>query len=210
MKFITAQQFLNLWLEFSQKHIESNADWVNQWNNNDGWSKFILGTKTSCSNLSPIGNFFSERIPNLKYRTENSLVDLTMSVRESFQSIPTLFTNHVPGVLETYASHYPVIHDVLFEHENAIYFSWHEVVKLTYAKSYLKVLVTYNSDTLQENIVTKENEMMFNTVQTILEQSSREFAENEQTEFLLLIGRKKENILSWTSGIFDSKGNPKT
>ena len=70
-------------------------------------------------------------------------------------------------------------------------------------------MVTYNSDNLDEQQIKSENEMMIKTFTTIIEQSNANFVDNNQTEYLLLIGRQANDKLSWTHKIFDDSGNPR-
>lgn len=209
MKILTADIFLNHWLAFSNQ-VTSNVDWIKHWQTSTAWSNYILGTKRSSSESSPVGEYFRKHFDKLRYRTEDGLYDLTMALGDNYKSIPTLDKDYQLTTFDSNEKdYYPAVYDVLFEHENEIYYSWHEVAKLAYVRGLLKVLVTYNSDNLVEQQIKSENEMMIKTFTTIIEQSNSNFADNNQTEYLLLIGRQANDKLIWTHKIFDDSGKPR-
>ena len=207
MKLITADIFIKHWLDFSQA-ITSSGDWLNHWQSSTAWSNYILGTKCSSSDKSPIGEFFRKHFDTLRYRTEDGLYDLTMSLSGNFTDIPTLdrdynFISFQPKSEE----YYPAIYDILLEHENEIYYSWHEIAKLGCVRGRLKVLVTYNSDNLTQQQMANECEMMVKTFSTVIKQGNSNFSDNPQTEYLLLVGRQEKDELVWFHQTFDSDGN---
>lgn len=205
MKVIKAKDFLNHWLSFSNEIIIKNVDWPIAWNSSNEWSKLILGTKTSSSTESPIGNYLANKYNNLRYRTEDGLFDLSITLNQHIFSIPTLDKNY--NITHFDSESYASVYDILLEHENEIYYSWHEVAKLCYVRSYLKVLITYNSDGLSESQLRKQNEMMIKTFEAVIPQCTKDFADNEQTEYLLLIGNKAGDTINWTHQIFDFNGS---
>lgn len=204
MKKIKAKDFLNHWLSFSNEIILNNPNWRIAWNSSHEWSKLILGTKNSSSSESPIGNYLATKYPQVNYRTEDGLFDLSITLNQNIFSIPTLDKNY--NLTSFDSKDYASVYDILLEHENEIYHTWHEVAKLAYVRSYLKVVVTYNSDGLSESQLQKENEMMIKTFETIIPQCTANFADNEQTEYLLLIGNKTADTLNWTYKTFDCNG----
>lgn len=207
MKVITADIFLKHWIDFSQT-LTSNEDWLTHWQSSTAWSNYILGTKRSSSNTSPIGEFFRKHFNKLRYRTEDGLYDLTMSLSNNFTDIPTLDKNYNQITFQPKeADYYPAIYDILLEHENEIYYSWHEVAKLAYVRGLLKVLVTYNSDNLTKLQIKNECEMMEKTFSTVIKQCNSNFADNLQTEYLLLVGRQVADELVWFHQVFDDNGN---
>lgn len=211
MKIITADIFLKHWLLFSKEKTNSPT-WIKHWNTSTSWSNHILGTKTSSSDKSEIGNYFAKHFtnPQLRYRTEDGLFDLTMSLGSNYKAIPTLDKHFKQITFEpNEKDFYPPLYDIILEHENEIYYSWHEVYKLACVRSFLKVLVTYNSENISDAQVESENKMMVDTFQTIISQTNSGFAENSQTEYLLLIGREKDRQLLWSHTIFNDNGQPK-
>jgi len=209
IKVITAKDFIKDWIAFDEKYIKSN-NWLKEWDSSNTWSNFILGTKTSSSTISPIGNYFviKYKANNLRYRTEDGLYDLSFTLNKNITSIPTLGKNYDIEYFDNNEEvFYPSVYDILLEHENDIYDSWQEVAKLAYVRAYLKVLVTYNSDNLTEDRISKENEMMIKTFERIIPQCNNNFPDNEQTEYLLIIGNKTTtNTLDWKYYVFDSNG----
>lgn len=207
MKQITADIFLKLWLEFANEKTSTN-DWKNHWQSSKAWSNYILGTKRSSSDSSPIGDFFQRYFTNLRYRTEDGLYDLTMTLNGNFIDIPTLDKTYSPTLFKPKSEdYYPTIYDVLLEHENEIYYSWHEVAKLAYVRGLLKILITYNTDNLTQQQTSSECEMIARTFTSIVRQSTQNFADNSQTEYLLLIGRQERGELKWFHRTFDDRGN---
>lgn len=207
MKVITAQNFIKYWLSFSNEKILRNPDWRNAWENSSTWSKLILGTKTSSNTDSPIGNYFRGKYPTLKYRTEDGLFDLSFTVHNHITEIPTLDDNYEIITFEN--KDYARIYDVLIEHENEIYDSWHEIAKLAYVRSLLKVVVTYNSDGITSGQLQKEIQMMTERFEKIIPQCNKDFPDNIDTEYVLLIGNKTADTLEWTYRIFDWNGAQK-
>jgi hypothetical protein len=207
MKVITADIFLKHWLDFSQT-LTSNGDWLTHWQSSTAWSNYILGTKRSSSKTSPIGEFFRRHFDKLRYRTEDGLYDLTMSLSNNFTDIPTLDRNYnLIAFQPKTEEYYPTIYDILLEHENEIYYSWHEIAKLGYVRGLLKVLVTYNSDNLTKQQIANECAMMVKTFSTVIKQCNSNFSDNSQTEYLLLVGRQEADELVWFHQTFDDNGN---
>lgn len=208
MKKITAQVFYQHWLSFSKLELELENKWKDAWNTSKDWSKLILGTKTSSNSDSPIGNYFKEKYKKeLRYRTEDGLYDLSFSLGGNIKTIPSLNSKYETDKFELGSEiYYPSVYDVLLEHENEIYDSWQEVAKLAYVRAYLKVLVTYHTDNLAEYQIANERKMMIDTFNTIVKQCSKEFSDNSQTEYLLILGRNKSGVLSWDYQIFNFEG----
>jgi hypothetical protein len=208
-KTITAEIFVKHWLNFSKDEITQNQEWLNLWQTTKKWSNWIVGTKKSSTTESPVGKYFSEQFTGLRYRTEDGLFDLSMSLDKNLSDVPTLDKNYNPEIFKIADNaYYPAIYDVLLEHENEIYTSWEEVAKLAWSRSFLKVLVTYNHDhTIREQII-KEHEMMIETMKSIISQCNAGFADHPETEYLLLIGHKEGNELRWFHQIFDANGKP--
>ncbi|GAB4135703.1 MAG: hypothetical protein Fur0041_09930 [Bacteroidia bacterium] len=207
MKLITASDFVKHWMSFSKEVVLKNSQWEVAWNSNAKWSKLILGTKGSSDKESPIGNYFQSVYPKIRYRTEDALFDLSLTFNQKLRNIPTLDKNY--NLTSFDDIHYASVYDILLEHENEIYISWHEVAKLAYVRSYLKVLVTYFSDGIKEVQRRKEKEMMIATFESVISQCNKDFPDHPDTEYVLLIGYKNSGTLQWTSVIFDWNGNPK-
>lgn len=206
MKSISAADFILHWISLFE-HITSQSAWIERWNSNTKWSELILGTKKSSTANSPIGEYFKTQYQNLRYRTEDGLFDLTMTLANNIDEIPTLGKHyeHITFKLPD-KEFYPVSYDILLEHENDIYSSWNEIAKLTYVRGYLKVLVTYNSDTTDNVRIEKENQMIFRSAKKIIGDSNAVLRDNDSTEYLILIGRKLHDKLTWTSKTYKFDG----
>ena len=103
---------------------------------------------------------------------------------------------------------YPTNYDILIEHENDIKLCYQEMIKLTYYKSSLKVLVTYNYDENAENQWQKTEANAVANFSSILQQTNSEMPENKDTEYLFIIGQMKKNlpVLKWTFVIYGIHG----
>ena len=129
-----------------------------------------------------------------------------MTLHSNYQNIPTLDKYFNRDKFNLESKYYPTIYDILLEHENEIYYSWQEVAKLAYVRGFLKVLITYNTENINDIQLNEENLMMIDMFNTIIEQSSDGLPDNSETEYLLLMGRKEDYKLIWTSIIFDFNG----
>ena len=201
---LNADSFIEGWEQFSQDFISKNLDWLTLYENNTEWSARFLGGKKSCSERSPIGNFFKSKFPELNYRTEDGSFDLVFSFASNYSKLFYLNRNEIACF--DAEGFYPTMYDVIIEVENDCRCSWQEMTKLTWVRSPLKVLITYNwhpSDTL---IWRTERKMLIDTFSNIIHQSNQTFKDNTQTEYLLIIGNNGDNKLNWTYYKLDSDG----
>ena len=206
---ITAALFIEQWRHFMDT-IEDTPDWSTAWMTSSEWSRRVLGTKSSLSIGSPVGDFFTKQFPGLRYRSEDGLFDLCMTLQGNLNAIPTLDRNYHPDSFEPEQdSFYPSFYDVLLEHENDIYSSWQEVAKLSYVRGRLKVLVTYTRDHGDATRTAEEIHMMEETVRSILFQTTVLFKDEGDTEFLLLVGTLRSGSITWSARTFDHVGELK-
>ena len=59
---------------------------------------------------------------------------------------------------------------------------------------------------VDESIWQIETKMLIDTFSNIIHQSNKNFKDNSQTEYLLIIGNNADNKLNWTYHKFDSDG----
>jgi len=196
MTKIDAKKFIECWKEFSEKKLVVEKDWKKKYEDDDEWTSLLLGGKKSSGEDSPIGNFYREKFDLLRYRKEDNKIDLVFSFAKNFKSI--LYLKEKPN--EFYPSNY----DVVIEVENNIYTSWQEISKLTGILCRLKVLVTYKEENGDE-----QTQILKETFQAMIRQVNEHFAENDSTEYLLLVGCIEENELIWKPFIFNTKGEVK-
>ena len=207
MNQITASEFIKSWKEFSIQFIRENPDWLKAYQHDGTWSPKFLGTKRSNSECSPIGKFIKDKF-HLNYRTEDGSFDIAFSSAENFKKIPFILKNKIE-TFELEEQFYPAYYDILIEVENDCNTAWQEMTKLTWVRCPLKVLVTYNSSDENESIIALENEMLVQSFTTIIDQSNKTFADNVQTEYLMIVGNAKDENLNWNFFQFDSTGKLK-
>ena len=160
MKKITAEDFKTLWLSFIDEIIMIQ-NWKELWNSSGAWTRATIGDAKSSEQLSPIGNYLKTKIPDLKYMNEDAKFDLTATTGQFIKQIATIKGGDFSYYDSTESEFFPTIYDILIEQENEIYTCWREIAKLAYTRSYLKVLITFNSDNLSTEDLKMENEMVF-------------------------------------------------
>lgn len=202
-----ATKFIGAWSIFIKDHISNG--WKEAYLDNTKWTKFILGTKQSKINTgSPLGDAILGHFGKsaFRYRKEDGLFDLTVAPTQSFHGVKS---QHEVEKARTPVidnqSYYPPYYDILIEVENNVETCWEEMTKLTYAKSKLKVLITYNWDVEPDQDYHYVSEILINNFSEIIKQSNAEFPENEETQYMLIVFQKKEDQLYWNSGVFKNK-----
>lgn len=121
---------------------------------------------------------------------------------EHYKNIPYLNRNKI---LLDEKKLYPISYDIVIEIEieNNLEGAWQEMIKLTWIRCPLKILVTYNQKW------SNEDDMLRQSFTTNISQSNITFKENQDTEYLLIIGNKDNDLLNWKSYKFDSEGQQK-
>ena len=202
---LTAARFIVIWESFLADQL-NDLSWSTCWESDSQWSTFLLGTKTSSSELSPLGNYFKAQLgESFGYRSEDGLVDLSFFDTSKSFRFSTLDNDWKAQTFERVD--YPVSYLALIEHENKIYTSWQEIAKLSCFRAPLKVLITYySSDLLTPEEKDKELGMLRSSFHQVLSQASAAFSENNTTEYLLIVGDKIEHALQWDYLVFDAGG----
>lgn len=203
MTRINADYFIDCWKEFSNEFTLKNEGWELAYNNDSAWTNLFLGAKKSSSDSSLIGKHFKGKFQNLRYRTEDGSFDLTMSTANNYKNIPYIAKNNISYFDIEEEKYFPTSYDVIVEIENKHERAWYEMTKLTWVRSPLKVLVTYHN---KQDV---ENKALVESFKTIISQSSFQFKDNPETEYLLIIGDNKEKFLIWEFYKFDNEGQPK-
>lgn len=160
------------------------------------WTINFFSCKASLTVGSPFGDFFIKKIKGLRYRTEDGLVDMGMSIQDNFKGLETFDKNGESIPLKTW-NFFPSNYDVLVEHENDIWSCWQEIAKLAYSKAKLKVLITYNWNTNNPNEWSREISLVESYFSNILGQTNSVFPENPDTEYLLIVGFLERDELKW-------------
>jgi hypothetical protein len=207
MAQITATEFFELWTDFIQKEILNDSDWIKWYDDNKIWTEKTIGNKISETKKSPFGDYCITKKEQLRYRKEDGLTDLSFSLKQHFKDIYSLHEN-TDERREVISNNifYPTFYEVLVEHENNIYLCYEEMIKLTYDRARLKVLITYNENVDKKSDYKFINEILTNNFRTKINQANTKHPENSETEYLLIIGQKVNNNLIWYSYIFDKNG----
>jgi len=206
---MTAKEFYTNWVNFIIQKVISKQNWMNYYNDNKSWTELTIGTKQSEKINSPLGDFIKNKTA-LRYRKEDGLTDLSFASNYSFDNVYTLHQNQVDRAkVITDSVYYPSFYEILIEHENDIYNCYEEMVKLTYDRARLKVLITYNENVDDTSDYKFANNILIANFSTIIKQANNKYPENNETEYLFIIGQIENSKLVWYSYIFDYNGNVK-
>lgn len=204
---MSAKDFFAHWVHFINEEIKSKPNWINKYNNDDNWwTKQILGTKQSKSEKSPFGDYIANRI-SLRYRTEDGLTDLSFATDFSLENVYSLHENkddRNPAISKK--NYFPQFYEILLEHENDIYSCYQEMAKLAYSRSRLKVLITYNENVDATSNYKYVTDVLLENFCEIITQSNQKYPENNETEYLLIVGQLDNKNLAWNAYIIDSTG----
>lgn len=207
---IDAKQFSDLWSGFIKNNVTNNSDWQKWYNDNTLWTIKTIGKKESDSKNSPFGDYFLD-LKNFRYRKEDGLSDLSFSENDYFKNILSLHENESERKLVIQDSkYYPPCFEIIVEHENNIYYCYEEMVKLTYERARLKVLITYNESVDSKSDYQFVYQILIDNFSSIIKQANIKYPENQETEYLLIIGQKEKENLIWYSYIFNTRGIQKT
>ena len=89
--------------------------------------------------------------------------------------------------------------------ENEVEKCYEEMTKLTYAKSRLKVLITYNWDSEPNQNYYHVKDILKDNFRKIIKQANANFSENEETQYMLIVFQRKDNKFFWNNWVFTSK-----
>jgi len=202
--YISAKEFTKYWIEFIEQKILTKPYWK-KWYDHEykKWTKETIGLPVSEEENSPFGAFIKSKT-GLRYRKEDGLVDLTFAPDNNFENILSLHEKPKDrsDVLKKdpeKVPFYPSYYSILVEHENDIYKCYEEMAKLAYCRARLKVLITYNENVDSKNDYKFMEEVIVQNFNKIRQQSNKNFPENELTEYLLLVGQKRKDTLTWNS-----------
>ncbi len=195
-----ASEFIKIWIGFYKQIIINNPQCLASYNLNKDWTNFILGSKRSEQNDSPLGNFITNST-ELIYRKEDGLVDLALAEKGCFKGISTMESPDGTcqrGEIRLENSFYPPVYEILIEHENNVLSCWQEMVKLTYFRAKLKVLITYNWDVDHKSNYAYVFDVLVQNFKDIIQQANEKLKESDDTEYLLIIGQLDSNkSLQW-------------
>lgn len=204
---MNAKDFSVYWIEFISQNCISKSNWLKYYNDSHLWTEITIGLKYSEEINSPFGDFI-KNVSGLEYRKEDGLTDLSFSENNFFNKIYSLHNSESERkeVIPKNAF-YPKYYDILVEHENNIYLCYQEMIKLTYNRARLKVLITYNGNVDDTSDYKYVNAIIIKNFNTIIRQATEKYSENRDTEYLLIVGQLNNGNLDWNLNIFDYKGD---
>lgn len=188
---VTSLSFIELWKEFTQK-IGERVDVKEALKTDKGVTHLIVGEKRTEKENSTLGDFivnFYKRI-NLSYIKEDALFDLSVYYKETFQN---LLSYDVDESAKELRKDILTTNAILIEHENNILMSYEEMIKLTYVKARLKVIITY--DRWNDGGFAKMR--LSKNLHQIVSQANKLIPEYELTEYLIIIGQNNGDMITW-------------
>jgi hypothetical protein len=183
-----AKEFLNIWKNFHNQKLNSEIDKFHYYEKKlkthiilDGIDQFIIGEYQKLN--KPMKSFREDYTRDLTFVHDvNENVVITKSYHDD--PLPSSFGHYYK-------------YEIILEHENDILLCQQEMIKLTYFKSPLKVLITYCWDNKEEDKYKVYREKAKNNFKDIIEKSNKDFPENISTEYLLIIGQKFTAKYEW-------------
>lgn len=215
---LNSRHFSALFKEFIHTTFNNEEHYLTKkskdiWENNTKWTRSIIGSPTNTCSESPLGDFISKNYPILQYCKEEKSIDLVFNslYREGHHTRIQDMSMNEDSFVDS-PEYLPKQYSILVEHENQIELCYEEMVKLTQFKARLKVLVTYVPDGLDDVEISRTKEIAKNNFANIIKESNLVYSENEETEYLLLVGVKHEvdkdiEYLKWESLTLNTKGN---
>lgn len=209
---INAEEFISAWKEFYPTILKGSEckSWEEAWDDRGAvpWTHLVTGEPYANSEHSPLGNFLKRKCPSLRYRTEEWKVDLVMALEQNWPT-PRARENY-PKWAEQF---WPCMYEVLVEHEDACGISYEEMAKLILLRARLKVLVTYThkkSHPDSDRLIGETRKQF----EEMLKKAWEALGEDEQTEYLLIIGqlddRNKPAEVKWYYSTYKSTGEAVT
>jgi len=178
---MTLKEFYKIWKKYLEIHLTSDFV-LKYWENDSQWTNNFFNKE----NLRQIFNN-----PNIEF--EYRKIDMVLYSKEKYVEIDNFDKS---GFVKT---EYPLCLDVVVEHENNYQNCFEEIRKLTEIKAKLKVLISY-----PPNDIESRNALKHKMIKGI-KQSNNYFAENSNTEYLLIFGN--ENPELWEFFGYDTQGN---
>jgi len=202
-----ATEFIIKWKKFIKEkkdEVKMNTGkdrFIGKYQDDTSWTKFILGGSKCTSTESPMGNAIVDK--GLYYRTEDAKIDIAFG-KDNFKVLNIKNKNEKNIKIDD--SFYPKVYEIIVEHENKIDDCWREMAKLTSFRAKLKVLITYNwgEEKDKRKDYSKNIENTAKNFGKIIKQTNKVFPENPDTEYLLIIGQRKEEEVFWHYYIYNA------
>lgn len=188
---VSANSFIQLWKEFTEV-IAKDVNIKEALKTEKGVTHLIVGEKRTEKENSTLGDFIVEFYKGMKlsYIKEDALFDLSVYYNETFQD---LLSYDVDESAKKLREDILTTNAILIEHENNILMSYEEMIKLTYVKARLKVIITY--DRWNDGIFAKMR--LSKNLHQIVSQANKLIPEYELTEYLIIIGQNNGDSVTW-------------
>lgn len=186
---LSASTFIDTWKIYTEPIATSDGiirpEFYDIWKNDELWTDHIYNGFGGSHSLKE----HLERYFNLRPQYEDWKIDLIMGSHNNISGLQNM--RNGPGQMTVgeqffYPSHY----ELLLELENNRSTCWQEMYKLTQLRGRLKVLVTYDKEYYTDhqnfNVALEHLDSNF---KSIIKQANDQFPENEQTEYLLIVGK---------------------
>jgi len=189
---ISASAFIELWKEFwpaslsSRKFDESKGMATNL-------TEQIIGNKTTEKDHgSPLGDFIMDYYKGkLTYIKEDCLFDLSVYYNEEFKKVLNYKVDEKAIEIDTRSN---TLNAILVQHENEILLTHQEMIKLTYVKARLKVIIVYD----RWDDIEFAKKRLGGNLKEIIRQANTKLVEPLTTEYLLIIGNSSNHYnIDW-------------
>lgn len=168
--------FHQLWTEFSDR-----ARLAEHWSAGR-YTELVIGAPRSEGTGSPFGDHFLARTgAPWRYWKEDGSMDLVLSRRPQHAAA---------APPEGWKDFYPVVPEIVLEHENDAASSWWEMGKLVRTRAQLKVLVTYAEEDADQLALAKQ-------FGRLIAEAREAWPEHDRTAYLLLVGSKPATRVHW-------------
>ncbi|MEM9981920.1 MAG: hypothetical protein AAF734_05450 [Bacteroidota bacterium] len=208
---VTARDFIQIWQGFMEDLEKNSQEKLEQaYVSNADWSKLLLGEKKPESKNTPLADYIRRnQYRSARYHKEYKGIDLVFVLQDNFSQIFALSTgNSKQEDLVDKRAFVPKFIDMLVEHETDINKCYEEMLRLVNHKARLKVLITYDWETTEQDTYSYMKNTIGENFHKIIQQANELFPENPETEYLLVIGYKTdEGKIAWNFYIYQIRAN---
>ncbi len=208
---VTARDFIQIWQGFMEDLEKNSQEKLEQaYVSNADWSKLLLGEKKPESKNTPLADYIRRnQYRAARYHKEYKGIDLVFVLQDNFSQIFALSTgNSKQEDLVDKRAFVPKFIDMLVEHETDINKCYEEMLRLVNHKARLKVLITYDWETTEQDSYSYMKNTIGENFHKIIQQANELFPENPETEYLLVIGYKTdEGKIAWNFYIYQIRAN---
>lgn len=189
-----AKKFIKVWKKLMEEIVKEGEALRGQWKQDAEWTRDVIGKSQASGEGSRLGDKLIDCLgkENWHYWAEEWKLDLVLAEKKNW-SIPEC--KEVLGKKGN-LTFWPTTYEIIVEHETSGGLSWQEMVKLIHLRSRLKVLITYTYDLPDPANETKRSQDLIETIRgqfkDMLKGAWKNFPENWDTEYLLVVGQLDE------------------